>query len=222
MSGGHPFVPLQFTRLPLDASLERARAFYAEMNRRRTTRHFATTPVPRECIELAIRTAGTAPSGAHQQPWTFVAVSDVALKAAIREAAEEEERAFYAGRAPDEWRDVLAPLGTDEHKPHLTDAPWVVVAFRQSYGFNEDGSRKTFYYTTESVGIAVGLFIAAIHHMGLVSLTHTPSPMGFLGELLGRPANEKAFVVMPVGYPADDARVPDISRKALSDIALFK
>ncbi len=222
MSVAHPFVPLAFTTRPVDETLERARAFYAEMNRRRTTRHFATTPVPRECIELAIRTAGTAPSGAHQQPWTFVAVSDPALKAAMREAAEAEEREFYSGRAPEEWREALAPLGTDEHKPHLTDAPWVVVAFRQSYGHHEDGARKTFYYTTESVGIAVGLFIAAIHHMGLVSLTHTPSPMGFLSELLGRPSNEKAFVVMPVGYPAEGAAVPDISRKPLSDIAQFK
>lgn len=222
MSESHPFVPLQFTPRSMDESLERARAFYEEMNRRRTTRHFATTPVPRECIELAIQTAGTAPSGAHQQPWTFVAVSDPALKASIREAAEEEEREFYATRAPEEWRNALAPLGTDEHKPHLTDAPWVVVVFRQSFGLEPDGSRKTLYYTTESVGIAVGLFVAAIHHMGLVSLTHTPSPMGFLSQLLDRPANEKAFVVMPVGYPADGARVPDISRKPLAEIATFR
>ena len=192
------------------------------MNRRRTTRHFASDPVPRECIELAIRTAGTAPSGAHQQPWTFVAVSDGAIKTAIRDAAEREERSFYNEKATPEWLEVLAPLGTDEHKPHLTDAPWVVVLFRQAFGLHADGSHRTYYYTQESCGIAAGLFIAAIHHMGLVTLTHTPSPMAFLGELLERPANERAMLIMPVGFPAADARVPALARKSLDAIAVWR
>jgi iodotyrosine deiodinase len=218
----HPFVPLDFVAAPPAEVVERARRFYAQMERRRTTRHFATTPVPREAIELAIRTAGTAPSGAHQQPWTFAAVSDPALKRQIRDAAEREERENYATRMTPEWREALAPLGTDEHKPHLTDAPWVVVAFRKLYGVDADGARRTYYYTQESVGIAVGLFVAAVHLMGLVTLTHTPSPMGFLAELLGRPANEKAFLVMPVGYAAPGARVPDLRRRRLEEIALFR
>src|SRR5262245_6559006 len=212
-----PFVPLEFTRRPLAESHDRARWFYDEMNRRRTTRHFATDPVPRSLIEYAIRTAGTAPSGAHQQPWTFVAVSDPALKLEIREAAEREEQAFYSGKAPPEWLEALAPLGTDEHKPHLTDAPWVVVLFRKAYGIADDGRTRTYYYTEESCGIAAGLFIAAVHHMGLVTLTHTPNPMSFLRDLLGRPTNERAMLVMPVGYPAPDARVPDLARKPLEE-----
>lgn len=218
----YPFVPLQFTRRGTDESRERARAFYDEMNRRRTTRHFSNEPVPRELIEYAIRTAGTAPSGAHQQPWTFVAVSDLSLKQRIREAAELEEREFYHGRAPREWLEALLPLGTDEHKPHLTDAPWVVVLFRQAYGIGSDGGRRTHYYAEESCGIAAGLFIAAVHHMGLVTLTHTPNPMGFLRDLLGRSSNERAMLVMPVGYPAPDARVPDLDRKPLDEIAVWR
>jgi nitroreductase len=192
------------------------------MSRRRTTRHFATDPVPREAIELAIRTAGTAPSGAHQQPWTFVAVSDAETKRRLREAAEAEERRFYREIAPQEWLDALAPLGTDEHKPHLTDAPWIVVLFRQVHGLRRDGSKRTFYYTQESCGIAAGLFIAAVHRMGLVTLTHTPNPMGFLAELLERPSNERAMLVMPVGYPARDARVPDLERKELAEFAVWR
>jgi iodotyrosine deiodinase len=215
-------VALDFSRRPIDETLARGRAFYDEMNRRRTTRHFSTDPVPRQAIELAIRVAGTAPSGAHQQPWTFVAISDSQLKARIREAAEREEKAFYHGRAPDEWLEALAPLGTDEHKTHLTDAPWIVVLFRQSYGIREDGSKRTHYYSQESCGIAAGLFIAAVHMMGLVTLTHTPNPMGFVGELLQRPANEKAMLIMPVGYPARDARVPDLTRKAVDQISVWR
>jgi iodotyrosine deiodinase len=200
---------------------EAALSFYETMNRRRTTRHFSSDPVPRELIEFAIRTAGTSPSGAHQQPWTFVAISDKALKGRIREAAEKEEHEFYHHRAPADWLEALAPLGTDEVKTHLTDAPWVVVLFRQVHGVKPDGGRRTFYYTQESCGIAAGLFIAAVHSMGLATLTHTPSPMGFLSEVLGRPAHEKAFLLMPVGYPAADARVPDIGRKGLDEIAVF-
>ena len=214
-------VRLEHARVPPAESLERGRQFYAEMNRRRTTRHFSRDEVPREAIELAIRTAGTAPSGAHQQPWTFVAVSDPAIKQQIRDAAEREEYDFYHGRAPDEWLEVLAPLGTDEHKSHLTDAPWVVVLFRQSYGLRPDGTKQTHYYAQESCGIAAGLFIATAHRMGLVTLTHTPSPMGFLSQLLKRPVNEKAMLVMPVGYPADGALVPDLQRKPLGEIAVW-
>jgi iodotyrosine deiodinase len=216
------FVPLEFVRRSSGETLERARDFYAEMNRRRTTRHFSTEPVPREAIELAIRTAGTAPSGAHLQPWTFVAIADLVLKGRIREAAEREEREFYHHRAPAEWLDALAPLGTDEHKPHLTDAPWLVILFRKSHGVNPDGTKRTHYYTQESCGIAAGLFVAAVHRMGLVTLTHTPSPMGFLGEVLQRPPNEKAFLVMPVGYPAAGATVPKLVWKPLDEIAVWR
>lgn len=218
----HRFVPLAHDRLSPEESVARGKAFYARMDARRTTRHFSNEPVPQELIELAIRTAGTAPSGAHQQPWTFVAVSDPSLKAQIREAAEREEHDFYHGKAPQEWLDALLPLGTDEHKPHLTDAPWVVVLFRQAYGLDADGEKKTFYYTDESCGIAAGFFIAAVHAMGLVTLTHTPNPMAFLRDLLGRPKNEKAMLVMPVGYPAAGAKVPDLQRKALDQIAIWR
>lgn len=216
------FEPLSFTRLSAETSAQRAAEFSAHMHRRRTTRHFSTEPVPRAWIEEAIRAAGTSPSGAHQQPWTFVAVSDPALKQRMREAAEAEEREFYARRITPEWRAALEPLGTDDVKTHLTDAPWVVVLFRQSHGVDADGSKRTYYYTQESCGIAAGFFIAAVHTMGLVTLTHTPSPMGFLGELLERPANEKAFLVMPVGYPAPGAQVPALTRKSLEEIAVFR
>ena len=216
------FVPLQHRRLSADESATRGAEVVALLDARRTTRHFATDPVPREWIEQAIRAAGTAPSGAHQQPWTFVAVSDPELKRRMREAADEEERRFYAERITDAWRVALEPLGTDSVKSHLTDAPWVVVLFRQSYGLNADGSRRTFYYTQESCGIAAGMFITAVHAMGLVTLTHTPSPMGFLSDLLERPANEKAFLVMPVGYPAATAQVPALTRKPLDQIAIFR
>ena len=221
MSIARPLVPLHFTRLPEAEMLRRARAFHADMDRRRTTRHFSDAPVPRELIELAIRTAGTAPSGAHQQPWTFAVVSDPATKQRMRDAAEEEERVNYGGRMPQEWLTALAPLGTDAVKEHITTAPYVVVLFRQIYGLDPDGSRRTHYYTTESCGIAAGLFITAVHQMGLATLTHTPSPMGFLGELLRRPENETAFLLMPVGYPADDARVPDLHRKPLEEISTW-
>lgn len=216
------FKALEFNRLPPDEIVRRARAFHAAMSRRRTTRHFSTDPVPREAIELAIQAAGTAPSGAHQQPWTFVAVSDPGLKQQIRDAAEREEHENYHGRMPPEWLQSLAPLGTDEHKPHLTDAPWLVAVFRKAYGFAPDGSKRTHYYTQESVGIAVGFFIAAVHMMGLVTLTHTPNPMGFLAELLERPPNEKAYLILPVGYPAAGAMVPDIQRLPLPEISVWR
>lgn len=207
------FVPLpDYQRLPEAEMLARAEAFYAEMNRRRTTRHFARDAVPRRLIELAMLTAGTAPSGAHRQPWRFVAIDDAAIKARLREAAEAEELETYAKRMTDEWREALHPLGTDHVKEHMTDAPWIVVLFAQKYGLKPDGSHIKNYYVDESVGIAAGLFVAAIHRMGLVTLTHTPNPMGFLRDLLGRGANEKAVMVFPVGYPAPDAKVPDLQR----------
>ncbi len=212
------FEPLRFHRLDAEEQRQRARAYYAELDARRTTRHFSSEPVPRELIELAIASAGTAPSGAHRQPWHFVAVDDPSLKERIRAAAEAEEHENYHGRMPPEWLEALAPLGTDEHKTHLTDAPWVVVAFKQSFEALPDGRRLKNYYVDESVGIACGLFIAAVHHMGLCTLTHTPSPMGFLSQLLVRPANEKAYLVMPVGFPAPGAQVPALRRKPLAEI----
>ena len=217
----HPFRPLGFTRLPPDEMLRRARDFHARMERRRSARAFSREPVPRELIELAVRAAGTAPSGAHQQPWTFVVVSDPELKRQIREAAEEEERINYGGRMPPEWIEALAPLGTDFVKAHVTDAPYVVVLFRQMYGVGPGGRRVTHYYTTESCGIAAGIFLTAIHDMGLATLTHTPSPMSFLSGLLGRPENEKPFLLMPVGYPAADAEVPDLRRKPLEAVSVW-
>jgi nitroreductase len=215
------FEPLSFARLPEAEMVERARDFYAELDRRRTTRHFSSEPVPRELVELAIRSAGTAPSGAHRQPWRFVAVDDPVLKAKMRAAAEAEEHENYHGRMPQEWLDVLAPLGTDEHKAHITDAPWVIVVFKQLYEIRTDGSRVKNYYVDESVGIATGLLIAAIHHMGLVTLTHTPSPMGFLSTLLRRPLNERAYLLMPVGFPAADAQVPALRRRRLEELLTY-
>ncbi|MFN2104786.1 MAG: nitroreductase family protein [Candidatus Promineifilaceae bacterium] len=201
--------------------IRRAQAFYDSMRRRRTVRDFSSRVVPREVIENCLRTAGSAPSGANMQPWHFVVVSDPDIKRAIREAAEEEERRFYSQRATPEWLEALAPLGTDEHKPFLETAPYLIVIFAQSYGVDEEGRRIRHYYVQESVGIATGLLIAAVHNAGLVSLTHTPSPMGFLNELLERPSNERPFLILVVGYPAKDARVPDISKKSLDEIVTF-
>lgn len=215
------FVPLRFAPLPSDQLLRRAREVYREMDARRSVRSFSTRPVRVEALELAIRAAGTAPSGAHQQPWTFAVVSDPELKRQIRAAAEEEERRNYQEGMTPEWLEALAPLGTDFHKSHITDAPFVVVLFKQSYGVRPDGRRRTHYYATESCGIAAGLFIAALHRVGLATLTHTPSPMGFLSRLLRRPPNEKPFLLMPVGYPAPDAQVPELRRKPLEEISAW-
>lgn len=200
----------------------RARDFRAEMGSRRSVRDFSPDPVPRRLIELAIETASTAPSGAHQQPWTFVAVSDRTTKRRIREAAEAEEKRSYEGRMSEEWLEALAPIGTDWRKPFIEIVPWVVVLFEQVTGPAVDGRARKHYYARESVGIAAGLFITAIHHMGLATLTHTPSPMGFLRDILGRPANERPFVLFPVGYPAEDATVPDLRRKTLDEVAIFE
>lgn len=217
-----PWAPLSFDRLPIDESLERSRDFLRIMQERRTIRQFSSEPVPFEIIENAIRTAGTAPSGAHQQPWTFVVVSDPAVKARLREAAEREEKEFYERRIPDEWREVLRPLGTDWSKEHMTNAPNIIVVFGQAYGLVADpagGTRQIkHYYMPESVGIAVGFLLASLRMAGLASLTHTPSPMGFLREILNRPRNERPYVVIPVGYPAPGCRVPNLTRKALSEI----
>lgn len=215
----YPHIPFAYEEKPESVILEEAKKFYNQMNKRRSIRFFSNKPVPRECIEYAISTANTAPSGAHKQPWTFVIVDDPILKKQIREAAEEEERISYEeGRMTPEWLQALAPLGTDWHKPFLEIAPYLVVCFRQNYGLKENGEKITHYYVHESVGIACGLFIAAIHTMGLVTLTHTPSPMQFLSKILNRPENEKPFILFPVGYPAKDATVPDLKRKDLRDI----
>ena len=208
-------VPLPgYLRYPEAEMLERAQRFFEDMSRRRTTRQFSSEAVPWRLIELALLTAGTAPSGAHRQPWRFAAIDDPAIKARLRAAAEEEELKTYSGRMTDEWRAALHPLGTDHVKAHMTDAPWIVVLFAEKYGLRGDGSHIKNYYVDESVGIAAGLFIAAIQMMGLVTLTHTPNPMAFLRDLLARGSNEKAVLVMPVGYPAPTARVPDLTRLA--------
>ena len=213
------FIPYRPARLSEAEMLQRAQEFYSIMNRRRSVRQFAPDPVPRELIELAVATASTAPSGAHRQPWRFVIVNDSEIKRRVRMAAEREERQFYqGGRAPEEWIEALAPLGTGWEKPFLEVAPWLVVVFAETHGFTSDGGRRQNYYVKESVGIACGFFIAALHHMGLATLPHTPSPMRFLSEILGRPENEKPFVLFPVGYPAADAQVPDLRRKPLAEI----
>lgn len=219
MSERPPMIP--YARPPVADPVGVGRDVHATLNSRRSVRDFSDRPVPREAIEWAIRAAGTAPSGANIQPWTFVAVSDPAIKRAIREAAEAEEKAFYETRASDEWLDALAPIGTDWEKPFLEIAPWIVVLFAQRSGRNADGSRRKHYYVPESCGIAAGMFIAALHQMGLSTLTHTPSPMGFLGEVLERPRNESAMILFPVGYAADDAQVPDLKRKPLDEISVW-
>ena len=220
-SGQEGFIEMNFQEVSAAEMLERANEYFNRMNDRRTTRHFSSKEVSQDLIELAIKTAGTAPSGAHLQPWTFVAISDFEIKSKIREAAEKEERKFYEERMPDEWAEVLRPLGTDHVKKHLTDAPWVVVLFRHSKRVKKNGKFAPTYYSQESCGIAAGMFISAIHNMGLTTLTHTPSPMGFLRELLNRPEHEHPMIVMPVGYPAKDAKVPDISRKKLDERSYF-
>jgi iodotyrosine deiodinase len=215
------FLPLAFDALPTAETVSRVRAFESSMLRRRTVRDFSDEPVPREVIESAIRIAGSAPSGANQQPWTFVAVSDPAIKARIRAAAEDEERAFYDGRAGEEWLELLKVLGTDWRKPFLEAAPWLIVIFQQRWGVRPDGRRVKHYYAPESVGIATGFLIAALHEAGLATLTHTPAPMGFLNEICGRPENEKAVILLVVGKPAPGCRVPAIGKKPLDEIATF-
>ncbi len=201
--------------------IERAEEFYTTMQRRRTARDFSDRPVPRDLIEQCIRTAATAPSGANLQPWHFVAISDSDLKREIRISAEAEEKEFYEHRAPKAWLEALAPLGTDWHKPFLETAPWLIAVFAQPFRILPDGTRSPTYYAVESVGIAAGMLVTAVHSCGLTSLTHTPSPMGFLNRILKRPSHEKPFLLLVVGHPARDARVPDISRKSLVEISSF-
>lgn len=216
------FIPLpDYREYPVPEMQMRAAEFYADIQRRRTVRDFSDRPVPRDIIETCLLAAGTAPNGANLQPWHFVVVSDPDIKRKIRVAAEEEEREFYTNRAPQEWLDALAPLGTDEHKPFLETAPYLIAIFGQSYGLLPDGRRVKHYYVSESVGIATGFLISALHHAGLATLTHTPSPMGFLNEILDRPSNERPFLLLVVGYPAGDAVVPVISKKSLGEIATF-
>ena len=215
-------VQLEFDRLPSDEMAARGHAFVESLSRRRSVREFTPDSVPRELIETAIAAANTSPSGANRQPWHFVAVSDPAIKTSIRQGAEEEEREFYeGGRASEEWLRALAPLGTEWRKPFLEIAPWLVVVFKQIYTFAEDGSKLTNYYVNESVGIACGLFIAAIHQMGLATLTHTPQPMRFLTRILDRPGNERPYILFPVGYPAPDCQVPAISKKDVTEVTTW-
>jgi iodotyrosine deiodinase len=214
----HPHIPYRPARIPTEEALARGRSLLAELEARRSCRFFSDEPVPREVIELAIRCASTAPSGAHRQPWRFVAVNDPGLKHALRVEIEERE-SYEGGRMPPEWLEALAPLGTSWEKPFLEHAPWLVVVFEQVHGVAADGAPRKNYYVKESVGIACGLFLAALHRMGLSTLTHTPSPMQFLGKILGRPANERPFILFPVGYPSADATVPDLHRKPLAEVS---
>ena len=218
----HATIPLPPTE-PLDdvQRLDRVRAYADHLQRRRTVRDFSDRPVPRAVIEHCLRAAASAPSGANQQPWRFVAVADAATKRRIREGAEAEEREFYARRAPQDWLDALAPLGTDAHKPFLETAPWLIAVFYERFGIGPDGVKEKRYYPHESVGIATGLLIAALHGAGLATLTHTPSPMGFLNEILGRPKNEMPYLLLVVGHAAEGCRVPAIERLPLAQVAQF-
>ncbi|MCA9550270.1 MAG: nitroreductase family protein [Myxococcales bacterium] len=215
MDGSAPMKPLAFVRRGEDEMRTRAEALRAELARRRSVRAFSPEPVPLDVLETCVATAASAPSGAHKQPWTFVVVTDPGTKAEIRAAAEAEERAFYGGRAPERWLEDLAPLGTDADKPFLEDAPALIVVFAQKHGGDP---QMRHYYVQESVGIACGFLLAALHHAGLGTLTHTPSPMGFLQKILGRPEHERAFLLIPVGYPAEGCQVPDLARKPLSEV----
>ncbi len=218
----YPTIPLpDYREYPVDEMRQRLEAFYAEVNRRRTVRDFSARPVPREIIETALKAANTAPSGANLQPWHFVAVSAAATKKKIRAAAEIEEREFYEHRASPEWLEALAPIGTDSNKPFLEMAPYLIAVFLQKYGRLEDGRKVKHYYPTESTGLVAGILLTALHHAGLVCLTHTPSPMKFLNEILGRPTSERAFLLLVTGYPADGAQVPDIKRKPLHEFTSF-
>ncbi|MEU8762752.1 nitroreductase family protein [Streptomyces sp. NPDC048659] len=219
---GQPYrsAPYRPERMPQPESLSRAAELRVRMDERRTVRHFSPDPVPEQVVRDAIACAATAPSGAHQQPWTFVLVKDPALRQRIRAAAEQEEELSYDGRLGDEWLAALRPLGTDAVKTHLTDAPALIVVFQQRYWLGPDGTKHKHYYVDESVGIAVGMLLSALHLSGLAALTHTPSPMRFLSHVLDRPENEKAFAVIPVGYPADDCEVPDLVRKSLDQVLI--
>lgn len=213
---------LDFYEYDSGVMLTRAEAYYEQMRTRRSVRDFSERTVPRDIIDHCLLTAGTAPSGANRQPWHFAVVSNPALKTKIREGAEEEEREFYQRRAPQDWLDVLAPLGTDEHKPFLDIAPYLIVIFSQKYELDDEGKKHKNYYVPESVGIATGMLISALHNAGLATLTHTPSPMKFLNQILKRPEHEKPTMILVVGYPADNTEVPDITKKSLQQIASFQ
>lgn len=217
-----PTIPYVRERMTAEAMISAARAFRDTLRLRRTVREFSSEPVPAEAIELALEAAASAPSGANLQPWKFVVVTDPEVKREIRIAAEKEEQENYGGRMPEEWLRALAPLQTDWHKEFLETAPVLIVIFKEDYGIAPDGSRVTHYYVNESVGIACGFLLAALNAAGLATLTHTPSPMGFLREILGRPKNEKPFLLVPVGYPAEGCRVPDIAKKPLDEVRLVK
>lgn len=216
------FIPLEgYQSYDSEEMKQRAEDFYQLIKRRRTVREFSDQPIPDGVLENCLLAAGTAPNGANKQPWHFAVVKDPSIKKKIREAAEEEEREFYHRRAPEDWLEDLVPFGTDEHKPFLEKAPVLIGIFSQSYHLNEDGDREKHYYVKESVGIATGMLITALHNAGLATLTHTPSPMGFLNEIMQRPAHEKAFLLLVVGYPAEGVQVPDITKKKLEEIASF-
>lgn len=219
---GYVAAPLRFTRLSDEEALARSRDFLQRVSERRSVRQFSPEPVAPELIENALRAAGTAPSGANQQPWTFVVVSDPELKGRIRAAAEHEEELLYTERASAEYLEALEPIGTDAVKPHITDAPVLIVVFEQPWSFDDRGEKRKNYYVRESVGIAVGFLLLALHSAGLGTLTHAPSPMGFLKDILGRPENERPFLLIPVGYPAVDAEVPALEKKPLGEIAEFR
>jgi nitroreductase len=212
----------EYKILSPEKMLQKSAEFHAEMKKRRTAREFSPKPINQEIIENCIKTAGTSPSGANKQPWFFVIVSNPKIKKEIRIAAEREENTFYSERAPEEWLNALEPLGTNAHKPFLETAPYLIVIFEQKYKIDEKGNKEKHYYTSESVGIATGMLITALHRIGLATLTHTPSPMKFLNRILNRPENEKPYLVLVVGYPAKDTKVPNIKRKALSEISEFK
>ena len=218
----YPTIPLpNYEKYPLDEMRERLAQFYADVDRRRTVREFSDRPVPQDIIETALKAANTAPSGANLQPWHFAVISGAETKKKIREAAEVEEREFYEHRASPEWLTALEPLGTDSSKPFLETAPYLIAVFLQKFGMLEDGRKVKHYYPTESTGLATGILITALHQAGLVCLTHTPSPMKFMNEILGRPSSERPFLLLVTGYPADDAEVPDIERKPLEEFASF-
>ena len=216
------FIPLpEYQEFSHDEMQRRSHDFYEEIRKRRTVREYSDRQVPREVIENAIRAAGTAPNGANLQPWHFAVVSDAKIKSEIRVGAEKEEQEFYRGKAPQEWLDALAPLGTDEHKPFLEIAPYLIVVFAKPHDVLPDGRRVKNYYTAESVGIATGMLLTALHHSGLATLTHTPSPMKFLNGILGRPSNERPYLIVVTGYPAEGTQVPDIKKKPLDEITSF-
>jgi iodotyrosine deiodinase len=218
---GHPHILYEKQTFEPEEMKIRAREFYEFMNKRRTVRDFSDRPVPGEVIDYILRTASTAPSGANKQPWTFCVISDPKIKSSVREAAEREEKENYSGRMSDSWMEDLEHLGTDEIKPFLEIAPYLIIIFKRAYEVDKEGNKRNNYYVNESVGLAAGMLLTAIHNAGLVALTHTPSPMNFLTKVLDRPENERPFLLIPVGYPADEVYVPDIGRKRLEEIAEY-